>query len=125
MSLVPMVKCVNCSREAVGGSRKCPGCRHRTAKTQRKCRARNREHGLCHCGRARLDNYRQCQRCQTGTVRSERRREGDMSAKHLYVATTAFGVKIGASVNPTRRIRQLQRDVFANLPPCDARLLKT
>jgi len=111
-----------CAREAEGGFRRCPNCR----KVARKCQANNRKRGACQCGRDRLGGYSCCQRCHTRQVQSHRRRHGGYSsAKHLYVASTAFGIKIGASVNPVQRVRGFKWDVFANMPPCNAKLLKT
>ena len=119
-----MAKCSNarCLREAVDGFRNCPNCR----KAVRKFRAKNCARGACQRGQAKLDGYNQCQRCRARQVHFNRRRSGGYnSAKYLYVATTTFGFKVGASVNPARRVRGLKWDVVPNTPPCNARLLKT
>jgi len=113
-----------CGREREDGFRRCLACKQSVAKAARKCKAKYLQRGLCQCGRAKLDGYSQCQGCHTKRLGQDRRRDGYMSAKHLHIASTTLGLKVGASVNPARRMHELRARTFAN-EPCDVKLLKT
>jgi len=55
--------------------------------------------------------------------RQRRVRNGYNAAKHLYIAKTACGLKVGASVKPQRRMPELKRTMLAHTE-CDLELIK-
>jgi len=109
-----MAKCTKCSREATDGFRWCLRCRqNRRRRRAREARA-NREAGRCLCGRLALVNYSSCKRCLLSVLYNCRGRRG-FGTKCLYVAETAYGVKVVQSHVPSRRTRGLKNQTLAGL----------
>ena len=97
-----------CRREAVGSVRQCPGCRQR----KRKHNTRLRGNGLCYCGRPLTSGYCYCQPCRVTQIQRQRALNGYNTGKHLYVARVIpHGIKVGASVDPVRRMPEVRKEM--------------
>ena len=105
----------NCMHEAVDGFHRCPRCRQ----TERERRMAKRDAGLCYwCTQPKLNGCSKCLQCHMAHT-LEKRRRYDYDPGNLYVARTNYGMKIGASRHPTRRMGQLKYSI-----PCEIELLK-
>ena len=75
----------------------------------------NREAGRCvRCGRFALVNYSNCKRCLLSALYNNRGRQG-FETKCLYVAETAYGIKVGQSHVPARRMRGIKNRLLVGL----------
>ena len=74
----------------------------------------NCDAGRCVCGQPQLVNYASCKRCLLRMLHFDRHRYG-YSDKCLYVAETAYGIKVGQSHVPSQRMWGIKHDMLAGL----------
>jgi len=103
------MKCNHCSREAVGGFRKCQTCRRNDVESLHRRVAR----GSCRsCDQPKLIGYNFCHCCQIKNILRMRVRQDSVVRGNLYVLQTPRGIKIGRSISLARRIRQVSSRYF-------------
>ena len=108
-----------CGQPRVGNSVQCQRCLTRCTNANNA----NREAGLCHCGQPRLVNWSSCRRCHLSILYAWRRRHG-FKIKDLYVAETAYGIKVGQSQAPSKRMYDLKYTMLAGLDS-DVKFIKS